>query len=129
MVPPESADSSRYLARFAAFVALTVGLFVFAGWLLGLEQLTNIAPNWPRMPVLSAAAFMLNGAALWLITIHAVRPAIAASILLTLIGMLVMLRDAAGWDVHLDQFSLAMIPIGGEFFPPARMAPATALAI
>jgi PAS domain S-box-containing protein len=129
MVPPDSADSSRYLARFAAFVALTVGLFVFAGWLLDLEQLTNIAPHWPRMPMLAAAAFMLNGAALWLITMRAVHPAIAASILLTLIGLLVMLRDATGWDAHLDQFSLAMIPAGGELLPPPRMAPATALAI
>ena len=67
MGPTESADSGRNLARFAAFVSLTVGLFVFAGWFLDLEQLTNIVPGWPRMPMLTAAAFMLAGVALWLL--------------------------------------------------------------
>src|SRR5262245_83120 len=129
MVPPESADSSRYFARFAAFVALTIGLFVFAGWLLDLDQLTNIVPGWPRMPMLAATGFMLNGIALCLTTLRALRPATAASALLVMIGALVLLRDAAGWNAHIDQFSLATIPAREAGLPPARMAPATAFAL
>ena len=71
MGPPESADSSRTLARFAAFVSLTVGMFVLAGWLMDLEQLTNIVPGWPRMSMLSASTFVLAGVTLWLATLRA----------------------------------------------------------
>ena len=65
----EFADSSRYLARFAAFVALTVGLFVYAGWVFDLEQLTNLVPGWPRMSRLTALEFVLAAAGLWLATV------------------------------------------------------------
>jgi hypothetical protein len=65
---PESAEPSR-LAQFVAFVALAVGLFVFAGWAFGMEQLTNIVPTWPRVVRLTALAYILSGIALWLATI------------------------------------------------------------
>jgi hypothetical protein len=128
MGPPESADSHRFLARFAAFVSLAVGLFVFAGWLFDLEQLTNIAPGWPRMPMLTAAAIMLAGVALWLTTLRAVPAATTAAGLLTAIGVLILLRDASGWNAHLEQFTLAALPTDSASPPPARMAPAAASA-
>ena len=61
MVIPESAEPSRNLAQFVAFVALAVGLFVLAGWAFGMEQLTNIVPTWPRMVRLTALSFILVG--------------------------------------------------------------------
>jgi len=125
---PENADPSRYLARFAAFAALTVGLFVIAGWLLDMEQLTNIVPDWPRMPLLTAAAFMLAGISLWLTTLQALRAAIAAAVLLVAIGVLILMRGALGWNAHLEQFSLAVIPPSMDALPPPRMVPATACA-
>jgi PAS domain S-box-containing protein len=128
MGPTESADSGRNLARFAAFVSLTVGLFVLTGWFLDLEQLTNIVPGWPRMPMLTAAAFMLAGVALWLTTLRTVPAATAAAALLTAIGLLILLRNALGWNVHIEQFTLAAIPADSDSPPPARMAPATACA-
>ena len=128
MGPPESADSSRNLARFAAFVSLTVGLFVLLGWFLDLEQLTNIAPGWPRMPMLTAAAIMLAGVALWLTTLHAVPAATTAAGVLAAIGALILLRNGFGWNAHLEQFTLAAIPGDSAVPPPARMAPATASA-
>ena len=67
---PESAEPSRNLAQFVAFVALAVGLFVLAGWAFDMEQLTNIVPTWPRMVKLTALSFILSGFALWLATIR-----------------------------------------------------------
>src|SRR5262245_53335512 len=110
MVPAESADSSHFLARFAAFTALTVGLFVVAGWTLDLEQLTYIVPGWPRMKLLTALLFMLAGIALWLTTLRAVRYAIPAAALLAAGGLTILVRNATGWNVHLDMLSLGPIP-------------------
>ena len=78
MVPAESADSSLFLARFAAFVAFIVGAFVLAGWALDMEALTNIAPPWPRMARLTALTFILAGVALWLVVLRATRAALRA---------------------------------------------------
>ena len=127
MVIDESAESSR-LAQFVAFVAVAVGLFVMAGWALGLDQLTNIVPAWPRMVRLTALAFIVSGVALWLATIHARVPAIIAAALLAAIGVVILLRHAAGWDLYLDQLSFSPVPesIDGNTSP--RMALATAIA-
>ena len=127
MGPPESADSSRTLARFAAFVSLTVGMFVLAGWLMDLEQLTNIVPGWPRMSMLSASTFVLAGVTLWLATLRAVPAATTAASVLAGIGLLILVRDAFGWNVQLEQFSLAPIPADTDVPSPVRMPPATAI--
>src|SRR5882672_1642927 len=127
MAVPESAESSR-LAQFVAFVALAVGLFVLAGWTFGMDQLTNIVPTWPKVVRLTALAFIVAGVALWLATIQARVPAIMAAALLTAIGGLVVLRYASGWDVYLDQLSLAQMPEVIDGNTPPRMALASALA-
>src|SRR3982751_4956895 len=101
MAIPESAEPSR-LAQFVAFVALAVGLFVFAGWAFDMDQLTNIVPAWPRVVRLTALAFVVSGIALWLATIPARVPAIAAAALLAAIGVIVLIRYATGWDIYLD---------------------------
>jgi cytochrome bd-type quinol oxidase subunit 2 len=91
MVIPESAEPSRNLAQFVAFVALVVGLFVLAGWAFGMDQLTNIVPTWPRVVRLTALSFILSGFALWLATNEKRVPAIIAAALLTAIGALVLI--------------------------------------
>jgi PAS domain S-box-containing protein len=124
----ESADSHRHFARFAAFVALTVGLFVLTGWTFSFEQLTNIVPGWPPMARLTALMFVLSGCALWLITADSRSWALAASSLLLFTGLLILFRDATGWDAYLDQFSLGPLPVPTDGLPPPRMAPGTASA-
>jgi len=128
MVISESAEPSRNLAQFVAFVAVAVGLFVFLGWSFGMDQFTNIVPTWPRMVRLTALAFMLAGVALWLATIQARLPAIVAATLLTAIGVLVLFRYATGWDLYLDQLSLAQMPQVIDGNTPPRMALATSIA-
>ena len=93
MGSPEHVDSSHFFARFAAFVSLTVGLFVVAGWTLDMDQLTYIVPGWPRMSLLTALSFMLAGAALWLTLRRASQLAIPAAGLLAVIGLLILVRN------------------------------------
>src|SRR3982751_4813685 len=100
MAIPESAEPSR-LAQFVAFVSLAVGLFVFAGWAFGMEQLTNIVPTWPRVVRLTALAFILSGIALWLATIRARIPAIVAAALLTTLAAPGLLQNVGWWGVFL----------------------------
>jgi len=128
MGSPESAEPTRYFAQFAAFVALSVGLFVLAGWAFDMEQLTNIAPSWPKMVKLSALSFVLAGVALWLATLDARVPAKATAALLAAIGLTVLVRDATGWDVYIEQLSFAPLPMDGGLILP-RMSMATAAGI
>ncbi|HET7810699.1 MAG TPA: PAS domain S-box protein [Steroidobacteraceae bacterium] len=115
-------------ARFAALVAMVVGAFVLAGWTFDLEQLTNLVPGWPSMVRLSATAFVLTGLALWLLQSGSRRAAVGTAALVVAIGAAVLLVNATGWNVYLEQWSLGPVPTSydGENVP--RFAPATALA-
>jgi PAS domain S-box-containing protein len=128
MATPESADSNRYLARFAAFFSMAVGLFVFAAWTLDLEQLTNIVPGWPKISRLTALEFVASGFALWAVLGQYRRLAIGVSLLVTAAGVLILFRYALSWDVYLDQLTLAPMPEAVQGLLPPRMAPATAVA-
>jgi PAS domain-containing protein len=123
----ESAEPSRFFAKFAAFVALAVGLFVLAGWAFDMDQLTNIVPSWPQMVRLTAISFVISGLALWLATIDVRTPAITAAALLALVGLLILVRNVSGWNAYLEQLTLAPRPAAIDGGAPARMAPATAL--
>jgi PAS domain S-box-containing protein len=122
----ESADPGRSLARFAAFVALIVGVFVLAGWSLDMEQLTNIVPGWPRMVRLTAVGFMLAGASLWMACSGAARTSMSLAGVIAMLGTVMVLAHGSYWDVYLDQLSLGPIPAAVDGMPPPRMAPATA---
>ena len=126
MGSPESAEPTRYFAQFAAFVALFVGLFVLAGWAFDMEQLTNIAPSWPKMVKLTALSFVLAGVALWLATVDARVPAMIAATLLAAIGLTMLYRDVTGWDIYLEQLTFAPLPITEDGHIPPGMAMATA---
>ncbi|HEU4593136.1 MAG TPA: hypothetical protein VFS13_19690, partial [Steroidobacteraceae bacterium] len=116
------------LARFAAFVTLIVGVFVLTGWMLDMEQLTNLVPGWPRMVKLSAVAFVVSAASLWFASTGAVKYSAATGALVAAIGMLVLVAQGGYWNVYLDQLSLREIPVAIDGMPPPSMAPATALA-
>jgi PAS domain S-box-containing protein len=127
MAITESAEASR-LAQFVAFVSLAVGVFVFAGWTLDMEPLTNLVPGWPRMSRLTALAFIVAGAALWLAALSRSKAAGVVSVLLTVLGLLSLFRYALSWNAYIDQLTLAPMPnLLGDALPP-RMAPSTAVA-
>ena len=116
---PESAEPNRFFAQFAAFVALGVGMLVFAGWTFGIMSLVNLVPGWPVMAKLAALAFIVAGAALWLVSSHVGWPGTAAAALVASVGIVVLLRGFLGWDL-----SLAV----GNGLTPVPMASATAIA-
>src|SRR5688572_12013399 len=122
----ESADPGRSLARFAAFVALIVGVFVLAGWSLDMEQLTHIVPGWPRMVRLTAVGFVLAGASLWMACSGARRTSMGVAGAIAMLGTVMLLAHGSYWDVYFDQLSLGPIPPAVDGMPPPRMAPATA---
>jgi PAS domain S-box-containing protein len=123
---PESAEPSRFFARFVALVSVAFGAFIFIGWTFGLDALTNLVPGWPRVSRLSALGFLGCGIALWLATAPRARFAAFAASLPVVIGLLVLLRYAFNLDVYIDQLSLQPLPAGPGLSP--RVAPATAVA-
>jgi PAS domain S-box-containing protein len=128
MVFAGSADSSRFLARFAAFVAVIIGVFVLMGWWLDMEPLTNIVAAWPRMARLSALTFILAGVALWLLTAGAARTALGFAGAVTAIGLLVLLTRMAGSQSPVEDGLLALVPSTVPGQETVRTAPATAMA-
>ncbi|HEV7605884.1 MAG TPA: PAS domain S-box protein [Steroidobacteraceae bacterium] len=128
MTSSESAEPNRFFAQFAAFVVLAVGLLVLAGWTFDMEALTNLAPVWPRISRLTALAFVVSGAALWLTTLSVRRSAAILSLAVTAIGLLVLFRYALSWDVYIDQFTLGPVPEPTPGVSLPRMAPSTAVA-
>ena len=129
MVSAESADSSLFLARFAAFVAIIVGVFVLLGWWLDMEPLTNIVPGWPRMVRLTALCFMMCGASLWLATAGSGRASMLLAGIVAACGTAVLIAYGSYWNVYLDNLSLAPVPATVEGMSPPRMAPATAFGL
>ncbi|HTU64528.1 MAG TPA: PAS domain S-box protein [Steroidobacteraceae bacterium] len=122
----ESEEPNRFFAQFAAFVSLAVGAMVFVGWTFGMEQLTNLLPSWPQMARLTALGLVASGAALWLSSLEAKRAAPVAAWIVVAIGLLVLVRNALGWDAYVEQLSLAHIPEFIDDRPASRMAPASA---
>jgi PAS domain S-box-containing protein len=128
MTSQQSAGTGRFFAQFTAFVSFAFGSFIFAGWVFDMDPLTNIVPGWPRISRITALGFILAGAAQWLCSTGNRRWAAVAASLLTATALLVLFRYAFGWDVYIDQFSLAPIPSLPDGDLPPRMAPSTAVA-
>jgi PAS domain S-box-containing protein len=127
MGPSESAEPGRNLARFAAFVAMIVGVFVLAGWTFDLEQVTFLVPGWPRMVRLTALCFILSGATLWLACAGYARLTKAGAALIAALGAAVLLVHGSYINVYLDQLTFENIPPAVDGMSAARMAPATAI--
>jgi len=128
MVSAGSSDSSRFLARFAAFVAIIVGVFVLMGWWLDMEPLTNIVPGWPRMARLSAITFILAGIALWLASRGRTRPTCVVGALVAVIGFAGLLEQATGWRSPHEDWLLTLVPSRIAGHDLVRMAAPTSLA-
>lgn len=55
-----------HVSPVAAFIAVAVGLSVLTGWIAGIEPLKRVFPGLVSMNPLTAIAFILAGASLWL---------------------------------------------------------------
>jgi PAS domain S-box-containing protein len=124
----EGAEPIRFFAHFAAFLAIAIGLLVFAGWVFDIESFINLVPNWPRMAQLTALTFIVAGAALWLTSIHSRRLAPVAAVIVATIGVAMLARDLTGWDIQLERFTRAVMRGQADGPEPTPMASAAAIA-
>src|ERR1700731_2674869 len=130
-------------ARLIGAIGLLTGLFVLAGWALGIVTLTSIVPGWPQMMALTALAFVLVCVALCLAlplpTAGAQMPvrgaaaglrsqiSIACAALAALIGLARLDAHLFGWNAaRLD--GLLLSPPAPAHTLSGSMSPATALA-
>ncbi len=126
MVDPENGDSARVFARVTAFIAVATGVLALASWAVGTVTVTNLLLSWPHMVRLTALCFALAGVSLWLATAPAPRWSAIFGGAVAALGAFMLLRNALGWNIYLDQFSAGPLPAAQQA-ALARMAPATAL--
>lgn len=131
---PRAPVALVFASRFALFsraagaVVVAAGLLGLAGWILGIPSPTAVGPAQITTNANAALAFVLAGAALWLI--HPIEPAhrartaaIVLSISAAGMGLLTLSQDVVGWDLRIDR--LLFEP--GTPGIPGRMSPIAAL--
>lgn len=134
----ESAVRTRQYARIARVIsALTilVGCLVLIGWLFDIPALKSILPRFVTMKANTALAFILTGAALWILSSGTPKSRIqrflrliayAAASIVLLTGLITLSEYVFGADLGIDQllFREAKTTAAASF--PGRMAPVTA---
>ncbi|MEO5794070.1 MAG: GGDEF domain-containing protein [Rhodoferax sp.] len=116
---------------FAALIPAIVGTLALLGWLLGIDGLTRIAPNFVAMNPVTALCTMASSAAL--LISHAPLPyarALRTSLLLSaaagLCAALKLLEIAFDWQLGVDTW-ISHAQLDAAAGMPNRMAPNTAL--
>jgi PAS domain-containing protein len=134
----------RRLAALAGALVFLVGAFVSLGWILDLDVLKRVAPEWAAMAPLTALAFMLSGAALcglvatsplavgrsseWMPSSPRRWPWQWFAAAVAFIGLLRLSAYLMGWNLGIDLFGFRESPGADGISAATRMAPATALA-
>jgi signal transduction histidine kinase/CheY-like chemotaxis protein len=101
---------ARNLIRSRAGVGLAgagalsagLGLAVLAGWLLGIDRITMVAPGLDPMAFNSAVAFSVLGIALLGLAAGQLRVAISAAAVVLLYGLLTLIQHASSRPIALD---------------------------
>lgn len=101
-------------AQWVGALAFCASASVLAGWQFGISSLTSVLPAWPQMVALSAVAFALAAASLWLqarafaageaLTDRRSRVARACAVLVAIVGLAGLIAWALGWDLRLGSF-------------------------
>jgi two-component system cell cycle sensor histidine kinase/response regulator CckA len=127
---PISASLRAFSSVAAILVALT-GMLVLAGSALDVAGLRNVAPGFTSMRANTALAFLLSGAALWLLQERRARryagAARAFALAVAVIGLFSLLEKVLGWDLGIDQLLFHDLSPAGPPFTPGRMTAAAAL--
>jgi two-component sensor histidine kinase len=116
--------------RLALCAALTLlGLFVAAGWLLGLEHLKSVLPGFATMKFNGAVAFALAGIGLAAAPYRDLRPiGVAAGVVVLAIGVLTLAEYALGLNLGIDQLVVSDSGTLVGSGHPGRMSALTAVA-
>ncbi len=124
---------SRWFAEGAALLAAAIGVAVLAGWALDIAPLKSILPNHVTMKANTALAFVLSGAALWLLggfrpgLPHAVPAGRTCAALAGLLGVATLCEYGVGLDLGIDQILFREAANAVDTSAPGRMAPNTAV--
>ena len=113
-----------------AGAVMAIAVTALAGWAVNSPALAGGIRGLPAMSPLSAIALATGAAGLWLSRARGTRAAAAGramGIALVALGLLRLSGYALGWPADLDQ--LLFVTRVDAFTPPARTAPATALAL
>ena len=135
---PAFASSIIELPKAASVAVAFVSLFVLAGWAFNIEFLKRVFPDAVAMNPLTAVAFILSSAGLWLSRGDVSdsprlagirRTAFLCAATVALIGLERFLGYTAGRDTGVDRllFASKLAMAGGDPAIPNRMAPNTAL--
>lgn len=123
----------QFGARLASSLAILTGGLVLGGWLFDVPALKSVVPGLVTMKANTALAFVLAGAALWLLQCDSIPPlrrriARASAVLIILIGLLTLAEYVTERDLGIDEllFTESRAGMVGTSHP-GRMAPATAV--
>lgn len=115
MQPDNQKDRSRlrlesgYRALIGAIAALVMatGTLVLVGWVLGIEALVRLRPDYNPMRFNTALCLVASGGGVWLIAIRASkwrgRLARWLGVLVFATALLTLAEHLFGWDLHIDQ--------------------------
>ena len=125
-------DSSyQNLVRAISALVILQGVTVYAGWLFGIEALTNGLPGYNPMSVNCAVCLTAAGAALWLVvsgtasSIRRVQVVCALGWFILAISLFTLGERLLGWHTHIDQLLWSGAPFSTY---PNRMVALTASA-
>ncbi len=132
MAVPDLLSSLRAFLRGVSIFAVLVGCFVLVGWIFDLEILKRILPGLVAMNPVTALAFILAGASLWMLGAEGgdprlVRLARGLALIVALVGLLKIVEISSGLEIGVDRllFPEKLGAVGDQL--PNRMAPNTAL--
>lgn len=122
----------RWIPLAASVGAMLVGGLVLVGWWFDIGRVTSLSPRFVSMKANTALAFVLAGAALWLLRAESPnawnrRIAQVCASIVALIGLLTLSEYLFGWDLRIDQLLAMEHEVPTPFLIPGRMAFATAL--
>jgi PAS domain S-box-containing protein len=124
-------DLSRASAVIGVVIA-SLGALVLIGWALNITLLKSVLPHLVTMKANTAAAFLLSGTALWLLSgrqdfkgLHAL--ARACALVTAAVGLLTLYEYGADTNLSIDQLLFTETAAAVGTSNPGRMAPPTAL--
>ena len=111
------------LTNRCALLVMFIGLLGICGWLLGIDFLTRLSPQFQSMKFNTALSFLLAGAGLRYRELSSLR--IAIGLALSIVGTLTLTEYLLEADYGIDQFILFDKRKVSNF--PGRMSPITAV--
>jgi signal transduction histidine kinase len=133
---PWTADSAAVAApatqayrvpSIAAATVIAAGAICIIGWITDIEVLKSIVPGWIVMIPNTATAFILSGAALWLLRSdrpgrHATIAAQGFAVMVLAIGGLTLSERIFGFDFGIDRLLFYEEVARYPYQPPGQMA-------